>query len=112
MKSRVHLFDVEDKEVFDGADGRKHRTVECADPADGLTVDDLQHILRNSKLLLAPPPSQRPVTVLHNQPEKDQAKAMQVLRKLLGEKMRGEFNSSQSKKLIETKRIIIYDIRS
>lgn len=41
MKDKNHLFDVEDKEVFDGADGRQHRAVECADPADGLTIDDL-----------------------------------------------------------------------
>lgn len=36
-----HLFDVEDKEVFDGTDGRHDWAVERADPADGLTVDDL-----------------------------------------------------------------------
>lgn len=36
-----HLFDIEDKEVLNGADGRQHWAVECADPADGLTVDNL-----------------------------------------------------------------------
>lgn len=40
-KKKNHLFDVEDKEVFNSADGRQHRAVERADPADGLTVDDL-----------------------------------------------------------------------
>lgn len=60
-----HLFDVEDEEVFDGADGRQHGAVERANPADCLTVNNLKHILRNSKLLLAPPLSQATVTVLH-----------------------------------------------
>lgn len=50
-----HLFDVEDKKIFDGADGRKQGAVEGADPADCLTVDDLQHVLRDCELLLSPP---------------------------------------------------------
>lgn len=70
-QKKNHLFDVEDKEVLDSTDGREDWTVERADPADGLTVDDLQHILGNSKLLLAPPLDQAPVTVLHDQPEQD-----------------------------------------
>lgn len=74
MKNKTYegqnnLFDVEDEEVFDGADGRQHRWVERADPTDGLTVNDLKDILRNSKLLLAPPLSKATVTVLHYQPE-------------------------------------------
>lgn len=68
-----HLLDIEDKEVFNGADGRQQGAVERADPADGLTVDDLQHILRNTKLLLAPPLSQATVTVHHYQPEESEA---------------------------------------
>lgn len=62
-----HLFNIEDKEVFHCADGRQHRAVERADPADGLTVDDLQHVLRDGKLLLAKPLRQAAVTVLHYQ---------------------------------------------
>lgn len=68
-----HLFDIEDKEVFNGADGGQQRAVERADPADGLTIDDLQHVLRNSKLLLAPPLSQATVAVHHYQPEESEA---------------------------------------
>lgn len=68
-----YLFDIEDKKVFNSADGRQHWAVEGADPADCLTVDDLQHILRNSKLLLSPPLSQATVTVPHNEPEMDTA---------------------------------------
>lgn len=41
VKTQSDLFDVEDKEVFDGADGRQHGGVKSANPADGLTVDDL-----------------------------------------------------------------------
>lgn len=64
-KTENHLLDIEDKEVFNSADGRKHRAVEGADPADCLTVDNLQHILRNSKLLLSPPLGQGTITVPH-----------------------------------------------
>lgn len=70
---KTYLFDIEDKEVFNSADGRQQGAVEGADPADGLTVDDLQHVLRNSKLLLAPPLGQTTVTVLHYQPEEYEA---------------------------------------
>lgn len=73
VRTKHHLFDIEDKEVFNGADGGQQRAVERADPADGLTVDDLQHVLRNSKLLLAPPLSQATVTVHHYQPEESEA---------------------------------------
>lgn len=41
VRKKNHLFDIEDKEVFNSADGRQQRAVERADPADGLTVDDL-----------------------------------------------------------------------
>lgn len=66
---KTHLFYIEDKKVFNSADGRQYRTVKSADPANCLTVDDLQHILRNGKLLLAPPLGQPTVTVAHDQPE-------------------------------------------
>lgn len=65
LPHKNHLFDVKDKKVFHGADRRQHRAVERADPADGLSVDDLQHILRNGKLLMAPPLDQAAVTVIH-----------------------------------------------
>lgn len=68
-----HLFDIEDTKIFDGADGRQQGAVEGADPADCLTVDDLQHVLRDSELLLSPPPSQAAVAVLHYEPEDDGA---------------------------------------
>lgn len=63
-----HLFDVEDKKVLDGADSWQERAVEGADPADGLAVHDLQHVLRDGELLLAPPLGQAAVTVPHDQP--------------------------------------------
>lgn len=68
-KKKNHLFDIEDKKVFNSADGRQHRAVEGADPADCLTVDDLQNVLRNRKLLLPPPLSQATLAVLHDEPE-------------------------------------------
>lgn len=68
-KMKTHLFYIEDKKVFNSADGRQNRTVKSADPANCLTVDDLQHVLRNGKLLLAPPLGQPTVTVAHDQPE-------------------------------------------
>ena len=68
-----HLFDVEDEVVFDGADGGQQGAVEGTDPADGLTIDDLQHILRDCKLLLAPPLSKATVTVVHYQPGEERA---------------------------------------
>lgn len=73
IEKNPHLFDIKDKEVFNGADGGQHGAVERADPADSLTVDDLENILRNSKLLLTPPLSQATVTVLYYQPEEDGA---------------------------------------
>lgn len=68
-KMKTHLFYIEDKKVFNSADGRQNRTVKSADPANCLTVDDLQHVLRNGKLLLAPPFGQPTVTVVYDQPE-------------------------------------------
>lgn len=63
-----YLFDIEDKKVFDGANGRQHGAIKGADPADCLAVHDLQHVLRDGKLLLSPPFSQAAVTVLHYEP--------------------------------------------
>lgn len=67
-KRKTHLLYIEDKKVFNGADGRQHRTVKSTDPANRLTVDDLQHVLRNGELLLSPPLGQPTVTVPHDQP--------------------------------------------
>lgn len=64
-----HLFDVEYEEVLDGADGGQHRAVEGANPADGLTINDLQHVLRNGELLLAPPIREARFPVSNDQPE-------------------------------------------
>lgn len=69
--NKNHLLDIEDEEVFDSTDGGQKRAVEGANPADRLTVYNLQHILRNSKLLLPPPISQATVTVLHYQSGED-----------------------------------------
>lgn len=66
---KSHLLDVKDKEIFDGADGGQQRAVEGADPADGLTVDDLQDVLRNRELLLAQPLRQGRLVVLDDQPD-------------------------------------------
>lgn len=60
-----YLFDVEDDEVLDGADGGQQGAVECPDPADGLAVHNLQDVLGDGKLLLAPPLGQATVTVVH-----------------------------------------------
>lgn len=68
-KKKTHLLYIEDEKVFNSADGRQHRTVKCSDPANGLAVDDLQHVLRNGKLLLSPPLGQPTVTVPHDQPD-------------------------------------------
>lgn len=68
-KKKTHLLYIEDEKVFNGADGRQHRTVKSTDPANCLTVDDLQHVLRNGKLLLPPPLGQPTVTVPHDQPD-------------------------------------------
>lgn len=65
---KSHLLYVEDKKVFNSADGGQHWTVKGADPADRLTIDDLQHVLRDGKLLLSPPLGQPTVTVHHDQP--------------------------------------------
>lgn len=73
MYSEAHLscdlLDVEDEDVFDGVDGGQQGAVEGADPADGLTIDDLQHVLRDGELLLTPPPHQTVVAVTHDDPE-------------------------------------------
>lgn len=68
-KKQTHLFYVEDKKVFNSADCRQNRTVKSPNPANCLTINNLQHVLRNGKLLLAPPLAQPTVTVAHNQPE-------------------------------------------
>lgn len=67
FKPKCHLLDVKNKEIFEGADSRQQWAVESADPADGLTIDDLQYILRNRKLLLAHPFSQGRITVPQKQ---------------------------------------------
>lgn len=69
--NNFYLFDVEDKKVLDGADSWQERAVEGADPADGLAVHDLKHVLRDGELLLAPPLGQAAVTVPHNQPAEE-----------------------------------------
>lgn len=68
LKHCSYLFDVEDKKVLYGANSRQQRAVKSADPADGLAVHDLQHVLRDGKLLLAPPLGQAAVAVPYNQP--------------------------------------------
>lgn len=68
-KRKTHLLYIEDKKVFNGADGGQHRTVKSTDPANCLTVDNLQNVLRNGELLLAPPLGQPTVTVPHDQPD-------------------------------------------
>lgn len=60
-----YLFDVEDDEVLDGADGGQQGAVERPDPADGLAVHNFQDVLGDGKLLLAPPLGQAAVTVVH-----------------------------------------------
>lgn len=67
LKLKCHLLDVKDKEIFEGADSRHQWAVESADPADGLTIDDLQYILRNRKFLLVHPFSQGRITVPQKQ---------------------------------------------
>ena len=68
----ANLFDVEDDEELDGADGRQQGAVEGADPADGLAVDDLQHVLGDGELLLPPPLGQAAGTVVIDDPEASQ----------------------------------------
>lgn len=63
------LFEVEDEDVFDSVDGGKQRAVKRPYPADGLSVDDLQHVLRDGELLLTPPLGQAAVAVIHDDPE-------------------------------------------
>lgn len=65
---KKYLFNIKDKKVFDGANGGQHGAVKGADPADCLAVHDLQHVLRDAKLLLSPPLSQAAFTVLHYEP--------------------------------------------
>lgn len=71
IETVLYLFDVEDEKVLDGADSWQERAVEGADPADGLAVYDLKHVLRDGELLLAPPLGQAAVTVPHNQPAEE-----------------------------------------
>lgn len=64
-----YLFDVEDNEELEGADGGQQGAVVGADPADGLPVDDFQHVVRDGKLLLPPPAGQAARAVAKDHPE-------------------------------------------
>lgn len=83
-----HLFDVEDDEVLDGADGGQQGAVECPDPADGLAVHNLQDVLGDGKLLLAPPLGQATVTVVHYESRGEGERERENCQKRRGEKKR------------------------
>ncbi len=77
------LLEVEDEDVFDGVDGWQQGAVEGSYPADGLAVDDLQHVLRDGEFLLTPPLGQTTVAVVHDDPETTSARSDLQLKLLL-----------------------------
>lgn len=69
MPTSPYLFHIEDDNEFQGCNGREKGWEKGSDPANGLPINDPQHIVRNGKFLLSPTLHQLPRgTVGHQEP--------------------------------------------
>lgn len=68
----TYLFNVKDNEILYGCNHREKRAIESPNPANGLPINDFQHIIRDGKLLQSKPTEGLKGTMGDHQPKEEE----------------------------------------